>query len=402
MPQSLYHVEAQAIFLRNRNMKNNLLAFTLMVWSILSAATPQVKNVKAMQQYPWGKVCISYEVEGNIAASVLVVTARDKVSGQIYGIVSSDSNVCYLSGDTNTAVGLHKVVWDVAAQGVSLNSNNVVFTVTYYALYLVVDLSAGANASSYPISYLGSVPSGGWTDAYKTTKLVLRCIPAGTFKMQNTSNVTITKPFYMGVFEVTQKQYQLVMGTNPSGYTGDKRPVEMVSYNTIRGASDGAKWPASSAVDATSFMGKLRARTGLNFDLPTEAQWEYTCRAGTTSSYNNGGNTENDLKLLGRYSGNTSDGKGGYSEHTTVGSYLPNAWGLYDMHGNVCELCLDWYGALSYGTDPKGCASATQRSNRSGSYLDNASGCTSYRRDDYPPKSSHMVVGFRLAMPLSE
>ena len=365
------------------------------------AATPQVKNVKAMQQYPWGKVYISYEVEGDVASSAgsgkapfLLVTAKDKTSGRVY-------EATHLTGDTGTSTGLHKVIWDVATQGVTINSANMVFTVAYCdELYLVVDLSSGANSSFYSISHLYAVPSGGWTDTYKTTKLVLRGIPAGTFKMQNTSNVTLTKPFYMGVFEVTQKQYQLVMGSNPSGYTGDKRPVESVSYNTIRGSSNGAKWPSSSAVDSTSFMGKLRVRTGLNFDLPTEAQWEYACRAGTTSSYNNGGNTVNDLKLLGRYSGNTSDGKGGYSTHTTVGSYLPNAWGLYDMHGNVYELCLDWYGALSYGTDPKGCASATQRSNRSGGYLDDASGCTSQRRDDYPPDSSHPLVGFRLVRTL--
>ena len=382
-------------------MKSKFLGLTVIVGQIAFAATPQVKNVKAMQQYPWGKVYISYEVVGDIAASVgsgrtpfLLVTAKDKATGRIY-------EVTHLSGDTGITAGTHRIVWDVEAQGVAISSANVVFTVTYRdELYLVVDLSSGTNATYYPISHLYAVPSGGWTDEYKTTKLVLRGIPSGTFKMQNTSNVTLTKPFYMGVFEVTQKQYQLVMGSNPSGYTGDKRPVESVSYNTIRGSSNGAKWPSSSAVDSTSFMGKLRARTGLNFDLPTEAQWEYACRAGTTSSYNNGGNTVNDLKLLGRYSGNTSDGKGGYSKHTTVGSYLPNAWGLYDMHGNVCELCLDWYGALSYGTDPKGCASATQRSNRSGGYLDDASGCTSQRRDDYPPDSSHPLVGFRLVRTL--
>ena len=365
------------------------------------AATPQVKNVKAMQQYPWGKVYISYEVTGDVSSNAcLVVSAKDKTTGTTF---ITEGNA-YLSGDVGTTVGLHKVIWDVGAQGISINSSNVVFAVMYYYYcdYIVVDLSAGANATSYPVSYLTAVPSGGWADAYKTKKLVLRRIPAGTYKMQNKSNVTLTRSFYIGVFEVTQKQYTLVMGSNPSNYTGDKRPVECVSYNTIRGSSNGTNWPASSAVDATSFMGKLRARTGLGFDLPTEAQWEYACRAGTTSTYNNGGDSEDDLKKLGRYSGNTTDRKGGYSEHTTVGSYQPNSWGLYDMHGNVFELCLDWYGTLAYGTDPKGCSSGSQRSNRGGGYLDDASGCASARRDDYPPASFFPCVGFRLAVALTE
>ena len=143
-------------------------------------------------------------------------------------------------------------------------------------LYMVVDLSAGSNATSYPVSYLAEPPKEGFnTDEYKTAKLVLRRIKSGSFKMgEDGGDVTLTNPFYCGIFQVTQKQYMLVMGTNPSKYTGDKRPVECVSYDMIRGKSNGALWPLCSAVDV-SFMGKLRARTGLDFDLPTEAQWEF-------------------------------------------------------------------------------------------------------------------------------
>ena len=240
-------------------------------------------------------------------------------------------------------------------------------------LYCVIDLSAGPNAGKYPVSYLAAEPKGGWTDEYKTTKLVLRRIEPGKFKMGGEYEVTLTKPFYCGVFEVTQKQYELVTGSNPSKFKGDMRPVENVSYDHVRGKDEGAKWPTSSAVDASSFMGRLRARTGIDdFDLPTEAQWEYACRAGTKSRYDNGGDSEEDLKKLGRFALNQKargrkesnadfarhepDGKGGYAEnHTVVGSYLPNAWGLYDMHGNVWERCLDWWSDLSGGaTDPVG------------------------------------------------
>ena len=295
-------------------------------------------------------------------------------------------------GDTKMKMGriLAAVVSVAMATGAMLGAR------AAEKLYCVIDLSGGPDSTSYPVSYVSSVPSGGWNDEYKTTKLVLRRIEPGTFMMCGTVETTITKPFYIGVFEVTQKQYELVMGSNPSAYNGDARPVEQVSYNDIRGSSDGAGWPESSAVDENSFLGKMVSRTGLSLDLPTEAQWEYACRAGTTSTYNNGGSTEDDLKTLGRYSGNTSDGRGGYSQHTTVGSYAPNAWGLYDMHGNVWEWCLDWHGTLAGGNDPKGATSGSGRVQRGGSWLHDAASCTSSYRNGDDPSDGIGIFGFRL------
>ena len=216
--------------------------------------------------------------------------------------------------------------------------------------------------------------------------------------------VTLTKPFYCGVFEVTQKQYELVTGNNPSQSKGDMRPVEKVSWNMIRGDSSTYNWPSSVKVDSNSFMGKIQARTGLNFDLPTEAQWEYTCRAGTTSKYNNGGDTEVDLKKLGRCKDNRADGKGGYADAhtTTVGSYQPNAWGVYDMHGNVWEWCLDWHGNLSSSvTDPLGASSGEGRVDRGGCWWNYADRCTSSYRSISVPSSVNNgdgSRGFRLCM----
>ena len=272
--------------------------------------------------------------------------------------------------------------------------------------YMVIDLSGGVDANSFPVSYLDAIPSGGWTDEYKTTKLVLRRIPAGSFKMCDTCNVILTKPYYIGLFEVTQRQYELVTGTRPSFFSNvsyyETRPVEAVSYSMIRGSSRGADWPESSAVDADSFMGKLRTMTKLEgFDLPTEAQWEYACRAGTTTKYNNGGNSDDDLKLLARYQGNSGSGVSASSTTANgtaaVGSYQPNGWGLYDMHGNVWEWCRDWYGSLSNGeTDPLGPASGLNRVERGGCWSSYAVGCVVSNRGNGDPSSRHYGTGFRL------
>jgi len=269
----------------------------------------------------------------------------------------------------------------------------------FHPIYCVIDLSSGPDASSYPVTYMSEAPSSWFNvDEYKTTKLVLRLIRPGSFKMCGRYYVTLTKPFFCGVFEVTQRQYYLVMGSNPSKHRGDKRPVQNVSYNMIRGLKNGAKWPESHAVDAMLFLGRLRARTGLEFDLPTEAQWEYACRAGANSLFNNGGSSGDDLKKLGRYSGNTSDGKGGFpSYQTTVGSYEPNAWGLYDMHGNVFEWCLDWHGDLRIGVvDPFGPSTGRNRAIRGGSCFRNEIDCRMNCRQSCNPSSDADEWGFRL------
>ena len=280
-------------------------------------------------------------------------------------------------------------------------------------LYMIIDLSGGTNATSYAISYLDAVPSGGFTNnTYRTTKLVLRRIDPGTFIMGSDQNneshrVTLTKRFYIGIFAMTQKQYTLVMGANPvatsaSDY-GNGYPVYSVSYNTIRGSTNGAKWPSSSAVDSTSFMGKLRARTQLNFDLPTEAQSEYACRAGTTTSYYWGNNLTSDYAWRSQL-------------YHVVGEKKPNEWGLYDMLGNVTEWCLDWRtdpDNRPFGTDPKGPTASGSRTrvlrgghyNGGDNYKDTWYPATSYGRTDAAPSATreggypyYVYFGFRLAL----
>ena len=394
-------------------------AFTVALVAIIMANfayanSPTITGVTAQQRYPWdGKVDISYTVTGDIieVAKQQAVLASLKVTA--IDIVANTTNTAtQLSGDLSLDEGTHAIVWDVEAEGLSLQLNDVVFKVsceTTNALYCVIDLSAGATASSYPVTYLAEPPSGGFNvDEYKTIKLVLKRIEAGAFIMgsdqaNESHRVMLTKPFFCGIFEVTQKQYQQIMGGNPSAYKGDMRPIDAVSYNMIRGSSNGAQWPSSSVVDATSFIGKLRERTGQDFDIPTNAQWEYACRAGTKSKYNNGGNTENDLAELGRYVGNQSDGRGGYvSAHTTVGSYSPNGWGLYDMHGNVWEWCLDWYGTLTYGNDPTGSSSGSNRILRGGTWKLSADRCSlSDNGDNFWPTDVYDDTGFRIVRTLS-
>lgn len=276
--------------------------------------------------------------------------------------------------------------------------------------YLVIDVSAGPSAVSYPVTNLfGPITL---ADEYKTTKILLHKIPAGSFTMGSPADelghdvlddetqhtVTLACGFYMGVFEVTQGQYtNVVGGSNSSGYTGAMRPVERVSWDEIRGGT----WPTGTLLN-TTFMGKLQSKTGLPFDLPTESQWEYACRGGTTGAWNNGTTITNsardgNMDILGRYIYNQ---KSNDHEHATAGSYQANNVGLYDMHGNVWEWCLDWHNV--YGgtvTNPPGAVTGTSRVLRGGSWNNTATGCRSAYRGYIPPVSTSSVVGFRVSLP---
>lgn len=325
----------------------NGITFALSCMTVFAAS---VSDVTARQRYPWnGMVDIDYTItRADTEDTAIAVKVTDTDTGKVY----TPTNFLEVPP---TVAGRHRITWSTEADGLNLIASNVTVTVSllkYDAaaitndLFYVIDLSGGPNATRWPVSCLASVPKDGWTDEYKTTKLVLRRIEPGKIEGINSSlgsSITIDKPYYIGVFEVTSAQYVLMIdGLDMKRFTNDARPLDNTRYEGLRGTSAGALYPNSTAVDATSVIGILRAKTGLTtLDLPTEAQWEYACRAGTTSDYNNGGSTEADLATLGRYSGNSNDGRGGFSGGVTmVGSYAPNRWGLYDMHGNVAERCL--------------------------------------------------------------
>ena len=209
-----------------------MLALAGGLWAA-SAGAGEIKNVTAEYAWPWGAE-IRYEVVGTIGANdPLIVKAIDRTKNITFVAASN-----MLSGDTGKNAGAHRIMWDLDKQGIKMQSTNVEFTVEYRGAWCVVDLSAGANATSYPVTYLNESPSGGFnTDAYKTTKLVLRRIEPGTFSMSSNSppaQVTLTRAYYIGVFEVTQKQYELVTGENPS-YTSGGAQGDKNRYNRCRG-----------------------------------------------------------------------------------------------------------------------------------------------------------------------
>jgi formylglycine-generating enzyme required for sulfatase activity len=258
------------------------------------------------------------------------------------------------------------------------------------SLYLWIDRSAPATGRRF---YRAQVFAG-------PTNFVF--IPPGTFMMGSPSNevdrepiigivegpqtaVTISKGFWMEKYQVTQREYLAVIGTNPSGNLGLGNPVETVSW-----------------FDATNYCAKLtqseraagRISTNCGYRLPTEAEWEYACRAWTSTRFSYGDDLGySDLTLYAWYDANS-----GGTTHP-VGEKLPNPWGLYDMSGNVAEWCQDWYSPYSGGTalDPQGPATGSAKTLRGGLYFRPSSYCRSAWRNGLSPDLKG-AGGFRVVL----
>ena len=211
----------------------------------------------------------------------------------------------------------------------------------------------------------------------------------GRLKDEKQHQVTLTKDYWLGKYPVTQKEYSSIMGENPSNFKGDNYPVELVSWE-----------------DAKAFCRELnklcadQLPSGYHFDLPTEAQWEYACRAGTTTALNNGKNLTSvegkcpNLDEVAWYSKNS-----GGTTHP-VGQKKANEWGLYDMYGNVGEWCNDWYGDYPNGsvTNPQGTKTGLDHVIRGGSWHDSAKYCRSASRFNLIPTTRGSNLGFRVAL----
>jgi len=203
-------------------------------------------------------------------------------------------------------------------------------------------------------------------------------------------SVRITKPFYMGKHEVTQAQWEALMDGNPSKFKNPSNPVEQVTWNDIQPFLAKLNKPVTPAGTSSK---PERPDTTIQYALPTEAQWEYACRAGTTTAFGHGDNPAG-LWQYAEFSGNS-----GHRTHP-VGPKRPNAWGLYDMHGNVYEWCSDWYGADYYAqsppADPTGPLDGSTRVVRGGGCTCLAALCRSAWRRHFAPDTRHFFLGFRL------
>lgn len=407
-----------AFFLRKR-MKGLIAVLTVASLGFFSTqAEGAVESVTGLQNWPFDRsVIIHYYLTSDQANPTFNVKFFGGIGDAEQLFDLSEKGTLSKEGADGTVVGTgwHETLWSPDESFYETVTYDLIIKVeaSEQALppngsYIVIDLSGGPEAASFPVTGLDKEPEGGWTLEYKKTKLVLKKIDPAVFMIGSRSEelgkndnevrhqVVLTPIIYAGVFEVTQMQYELVTGANPSLFKGVTRPVERVSYNMLRGAEKGANWPANNKVDEDSFFGILRAKTGLSFDLPTEAQWEFACRAITDSALNSGydlTSTTKDLDLdeLARYwydgGGNPEEGTISQA-HNFVGTYKPNYYGLYDMHGNVWEWCLDWYQAnLGTGeaTDPKGPRTGTYRTLRGGGCYSPAADCRSATRDFAKP-----------------
>lgn len=435
---ALFFFAILAVLFGVRKMRSSVAVVPVLLMTILtfSAAADVVSGITCRQRWPWnGKVDIDYTLTSSNAGAAFNV--------QFYGKIGDGEafNLTKVEGDGQYGIvfgsGSKRLTWDSSAElGHTVNSGKAKIAIyaedkTGDAKYIAFDLESNT------VVLTKDAPSTATGASSKTSQVWFRRVEAGTFKMGSDENepyrnaanekehtVTITKPFYIGIFEMTQKQYETISGKNPvvmPAYIGDTKPVDTVSYNDLRGETAGATWPQYTdyRVDEKSFFGVFRKRFNNQFifDLPTDAQWEMACRDKGTADrsvngfwgsgvWNDGSAilgpeepedpeekpqprlVDENLNKLANYKGNSS-----IVPHE-VGTKLPNKIGLYDMHGNVDEMCLDIYveDISSYTTDPVGPSTAWNRF-----HVNRGGDCSTYSKDCRAASRSFFAPGNRMA-----
>ena len=405
--------------------------------AIAAHATVTVSGVAFTQDADSHDVTVSYDLTTSDGEPAFV--SLDVLTN---GVSVGATRVKNVSGDVSTSPadiaslvspGTGKrITWKARADLPNVGLTDAAVRVTAIAtnhfegLYMVVDLSRGKDSAYWPVQYTACKPDTN-SPAFYTTELWLRRVPAGTFAMgYGTSGepapvhtVTLSRDFYCAVVPTTRAQHLRIRGKNTyadywpngegldaNGDPFDHYPVSRdVSYNEIRGSA----WPDAGGVTAGTVVGRLRARTDLQFDIPTEAQWEYACRAGHSGNTLNDGTpySSSAYKTLGWGQANS-----GWVQNTSpndhwhpVAKLKPSDWDFYDFYGNVLEWCRDWYAAYTADavTDPVGPATGSYRVTRGGSYALNAGALNSYyRRHNLASTSHDEKYGYRLVVDTEE
>ena len=386
------------------NIKKALACAAVAGTAIFATATPEVTDVTMTQSGAGRLVTITYKLTEDAVVTLDVQTNATPNAATGWASIGGEA-ICNAQGAVWRKVtsadadgnGNCTITWrpdlswvDEFGNGFKIADGCAKAVVTAWSLdntpnYMVVNVSDAAQPNTqkyYPSAE--SIPGGLLdNDVYRKTAIVMRKIMAkdvvwtmGSTPQETrnrvadreaTHQVTLTNNYYIGVFPVTQSQWALIQSNNltPSFYNNVSysamRPVEKVCYNEIRNADNTTTantaydWPA--APNPYSFLGRLRTKTGIDFDLPSDAQWEFAARAGHGSTMWGDGSAivnsdkDDNLGRLGRYAQNGGKVSGKEPAQTCdasngtayVGTYQPNSWGIYDMHGNVWEWCLDWY-----------------------------------------------------------
>jgi formylglycine-generating enzyme required for sulfatase activity len=416
-------------------MKSFALTASAILESLAALAAPTVTITGTpVQDASTREITVNYNLSEPAIVTLDVLTN---------GVSIGAGNVKSVWGDVNKklAAGSHTLTWQPLDDWpVNLATDNCQISVVPWSLenpppYMVVMLGMASNVNFYAAA--DAVPWGVVSDFSRRYQMVFSRIPATGVRWQMGQStpvdsadkevahyVTLTNDYYMGVFPVTFEQRNMMaMATGSQISTTGPRPDNTTSYEQLRGATSGHDWPSDGhAVASDSLIGQFRRQSGLDgIDLPTEAEWEFACRAGTTTRYYFGDDAsvftdygwclESDFTTHGGTlypSAKYVDGNSKSMQMQIPGLLLPNAYGLYDMHGNVWEWCLDWYsdGYAVAGSDvtaPTGPNSSPvgQRVIRGGSFAHHAEHASSgyHGANGATPDLFYYTIGVRLCCP---